>query len=48
MQALLKSGALGLDPPITGRMPLAVFDKGIQMLLSGDTWTILLRPNGQQ
>lgn len=48
MQALLKSGALKLDPLITDRMPLADFDKGIQMLLSGDASKILLYPNGQQ
>jgi len=46
MQALLKSGALKLDPLITDRMPLADFDKGIQMLLSGDASKILLYPNG--
>jgi threonine 3-dehydrogenase len=47
MQALLKSGALKLDPLITDRMPLADFDKGIQLLLSGDASKILLYPNGQ-
>jgi threonine 3-dehydrogenase len=47
MQALLKSGALKLDPLITDRMPLAEFDKGIQLLLSGDASKILLYPNGQ-
>jgi len=46
MQALLKSGALKLDPLITDRMPLADFDRGIQMLLSGDASKILLYPNG--
>ncbi|HEV2423739.1 MAG TPA: L-threonine 3-dehydrogenase [Terriglobia bacterium] len=47
MQALLKSGTLKLDPLITDRMPLADFDRGIQMLLSGDASKILLYPNGQ-
>jgi threonine 3-dehydrogenase len=47
MQSLLKSGALKLDPLITDRMALAEFDKGIQMLLSGDASKILLYPNGQ-
>ncbi|HUI42693.1 MAG TPA: L-threonine 3-dehydrogenase [Terriglobia bacterium] len=46
MQALLKSGALKLDPLITDRMPLADFEKGIQLLLSGDASKILLYPNG--
>jgi threonine 3-dehydrogenase len=48
MQALLKSGALKLDPLITDRMPLADFDKGIQQLLSGNASKILLYPNGQE
>lgn len=48
MQALLKSGALKLDPLITDRMPLADFDKGIQMLLSGDASKILLFPDGSR
>jgi threonine 3-dehydrogenase len=47
MQALLKSGALKLDPLITDRIPLADFDKGIQQLLSGDASKILLYPDGQ-
>lgn len=48
MQALLKSGALKLDPLITDRMPLADFDKGIQMLLSRDASKILLFPDGSR
>jgi threonine 3-dehydrogenase len=48
MQALLKSGALKLDPLITDRMPLADFDKGIQLLLSGNASKILLYPDGQK
>jgi threonine 3-dehydrogenase len=48
MQSLLKSGALKLDPLITDRMPLAEFNRGIQMLLSGDASKILLYPNGQE
>lgn len=48
MQALLKSGALKLDPLITDRMPMADFDKGIQLLLSGDASKILLFPDGEQ
>jgi threonine 3-dehydrogenase len=47
MQALLKSGALKLDPLITDRMPLADFEKGIQLLLSGNASKVLLYPNGQ-
>jgi threonine 3-dehydrogenase len=48
MQALLKSGALKLDPLITDRMPMADFDKGIQLLLSGDASKILLYPDGSR
>ena len=47
MQSLLKSGALKLDPLITDRMALADFDRGIQLLLSGNASKILLYPNGQ-
>lgn len=47
MQALLKSGALKLDPLITDRMPLSSFEKGIQLLLSGNASKILLYPDGK-
>jgi threonine 3-dehydrogenase len=46
MQALLKSGALKLDPLITDRMPMTEFERGIHLLLSGDASKILLYPNG--
>jgi threonine 3-dehydrogenase len=48
MQALLKFGALKLDPLISDKIPLADFEKGIQRLLSGDAAKILLYPNGAQ
>lgn len=48
MQALLKSGALKLDPLITDRMPLQDFEKGVQLLLSGNASKILLYPDGQR
>jgi hypothetical protein len=44
MQALLKSGALKLDPLITDRMALAAFDRGVQLLLSGIASKVLLYP----
>lgn len=46
MQALLKSGALDLSPLITDRMPLAEFNRGIELLLSGNGSKVLLYPNG--
>jgi threonine 3-dehydrogenase len=46
MQALLKSGALDLAPLITDRIPLADFDRGMQLLLSGNASKILMYPNG--
>jgi threonine 3-dehydrogenase len=47
MQALLKSGALDLSPLITDRIPMADFDRGIQLLLSGNASKILMYPNGK-
>ena len=44
MQALLKSGAIDLTPLITDRMPLADFQRGLDLLLSGNACKILLFP----
>jgi threonine 3-dehydrogenase len=44
MQALLKSGAIDLTPLITDRMPLADFQRGVDLLLSGNACKILLFP----
>jgi len=46
MQALLKSGALDLSPLITDRIPMADFEQGIELLLSGNASKVLLYPNG--
>lgn len=46
MTSLLKAGKLDLHPVITDRLPLADFDRGIQMLKSGRSSKILLYPNG--
>jgi len=46
MQTLLKSGALNLDPLITDRMPMAEFERGMELLLSGNASKVLLYPNG--
>jgi threonine 3-dehydrogenase len=45
MQALLKSGALDLTPLITDRMPMADFQRGMDLLLSGDASKILMFPD---
>ncbi|HEV2175633.1 MAG TPA: L-threonine 3-dehydrogenase [Terriglobia bacterium] len=47
MQSLLKSGALDISPLITDRIALADFDKGIELLLSGNASKVLLYPNGK-
>ncbi len=47
MQALLKSSALDLAPLITDRMPLADFERGMELLLSGNASKVLLYPIGQ-
>ncbi len=47
MQALLKSGALDLAPLITDRIPMSDFDRGMQLLLSGNASKILMYPNGR-
>jgi threonine 3-dehydrogenase len=46
MQALLKSGALDLAPLITDRMPMADFEHGRELLLSGNASKVLTYPNG--
>lgn len=46
IQALLKSGARDLSPLITGRMPMADFEPGMELLLSGNASKVLLYPNG--
>lgn len=45
-QALLKSGALDISPLITERMALADFQRGMDLLLSGNASKVLLYPNG--
>jgi threonine 3-dehydrogenase len=47
MQTLLKSGALDLTPLITDRIPLADFEKGMELLLSGNASKVLMYPNGK-
>lgn len=47
MQALLKSGALKLEPLITDRIPLASFEKGMDLLLSGNAAKVLMYPDGK-
>ncbi len=46
MQALIKSGALKLEPLITDRIPLADFERGMDLLLSGHASKILMYPDG--
>jgi threonine 3-dehydrogenase len=46
MQALLKSGALPLEPLITDRIALADFEKGMELLLSGNASKVLMYPDG--
>jgi len=46
MQALLKSGALNLSSLITDRIPMAEFERGMDLLLSGNASKVLLYPNG--
>lgn len=46
MQALLKSGALDLSPLITERIPLSDFERGMELLLSGNASKVLMYPNG--
>jgi threonine 3-dehydrogenase len=47
MQALLKSGALDLAPLITDRIPLSDFERGVELLLSGNASKVLMYPNGK-
>lgn len=47
MQALLKSGALNLEPLITDRIALKDFEKGMDLLLSGNASKVLMYPNGK-
>jgi len=46
MQSLLKSGALDISPLITDRIPLAEFERGMELLLSGNASKVLMYPNG--
>jgi threonine 3-dehydrogenase len=46
MQALLKSGALNLAPLITDRIPMSDFERGMELLLSGNASKVLMYPNG--
>jgi threonine 3-dehydrogenase len=46
MQALLTSGALHLEPLITDRIPLADFERGMELLLSGNASKVLMYPDG--
>jgi len=46
MQALLKSGALALAPLITDRIPMVDFERGMELLLSGNASKVLMYPNG--
>jgi threonine 3-dehydrogenase len=45
-QSLLKSGALDISPLITDRIPLAEFERGMELLLSGNASKVLMYPNG--
>jgi threonine 3-dehydrogenase len=47
MQALLKSGALDISPLITNRIAMSAFQKGMDLLLSGDASKVLMYPNGR-
>jgi threonine 3-dehydrogenase len=47
MQALVKSGALDLEPLITDRIALKDFEKGMDLLLSGNASKVLMYPDGQ-
>ena len=47
MQALLKSGALKLEPLITDRIALNDFEKGMDLLLSGNASKVLMYPDGK-
>ena len=46
MQGLLKSGALDLAPLITDRIPMSDFEKGMELLLSGNAAKVLMYPDG--
>ncbi len=46
MQALLKSGKLDLHPVITDRLAMKDFNKGMELLTSGEASKVLLYPNG--
>jgi threonine 3-dehydrogenase len=48
MQALLKSGALRLEPLITDRIALKDFEKGMNLLLSGNASKVLMYPDGYE
>jgi threonine 3-dehydrogenase len=46
MQALLKSGALDLSPSITERIALSDFERGMELLISGNASKVLMYPSG--
>jgi threonine 3-dehydrogenase len=46
MQALLKSGALDFSPLITERIALSDFERGMELLFSGNASKVLMYPNG--
>jgi len=46
MQALLRSGALDLSPLITDRILMADFERGMELLLTGNASKVLMYPNG--
>ncbi len=47
MQALLKSGRLDLSPLITDRISMSDFERGMELLVSGNASKVLMYPNGQ-
>jgi len=46
MQALLKAGALKLEPLISARLPLEDFEQAFALLNAGEACKVLLYPNG--
>ncbi len=46
MQALPRSGALDLSRLIVDRIPLSDFERGMEVLLSGNASKVLMYPNG--
>jgi threonine 3-dehydrogenase len=46
MQTLLKSGGLNIAPLITERIAMADFERGMELLISGNASKVLMHPNG--